>query len=181
MTSLSKSTFIIENTGNKPILTNDIVTPIKIEIPNKVSILDSIIELKNPDNLDASLNVRNNVVTVGFSLLNPSDKIYLGILTDNNDYTFTASARIAGVSQVDTHLSPPTTFSIWYILWIAVCLFSFLLVVISFMGIYQYKDEFKYKTEVKNKTFFIPTLSTVSDVETWVESTFKFALKKEES
>ncbi|WP_036505250.1 hypothetical protein, partial [Nitrosococcus oceani] len=50
--TLSKTTFLVENTGNSPVLESDVIAPIKIVISDKANVLDTMIDSKLPTNLE---------------------------------------------------------------------------------------------------------------------------------
>ena len=176
---LSKTVFQIENTGNRPLLSSDVVSPIRIEVQKDTSILDSIIEYKHPKNIEVNLSQNNEVIEVTFSLLNPGDKISFSLLTNVKQINFIATARIAGVSElvVTDELSKGN--SIWDFLWIPVGCFSILLAAISMVGFYHYPQELRVKRALRNKNFIIPDLLDIDDARKWAESTFYFTTSNE--
>ncbi|KAB7691836.1 hypothetical protein [Plesiomonas shigelloides] len=179
LNTLSKTTFLIENTGSRPLLKSEVVSPIKIEVPEKIKVLDAIIDSQEPNNLDVNLIRKNEVVEVHFSLLNPSDKVFFSLLTDSKKLEFSASARVAGVSELAVFDTPQKTLTIWALLWIPVAIFSSLLILVSLVGFAQYPKEFRIKRSLKNNNFVIPDLSSIEEVNIWVKNTFDFMTKSE--
>lgn len=179
LNTLSKTTFLIENTGSRPLLKSEVVSPIKIEVSKKVKVLDAIIDSQVPSNLDVNLIRNNGIVEVHFSLLNPSDKVFFSLLTDSNKLDFSASARIAGVSELAVLDTPPKTLTIWALLWIPVAIFSSLLALASLVGFSQYPQEYRVKRALKNNSFVIPDFSSIEEGKEWVKETFDFMTKSE--
>ncbi|MBB1311851.1 hypothetical protein H5162_20795 [Pseudoalteromonas sp. SR41-8] len=179
LNTLSKTTFLIENTGSRPLLKSEVVSPIKIEVPKKVKVLDAIIDSQVPSNLDVNLIRNNGVVEVHFSLLNPSDKVFFSLLTDSNKLEFSASARVAGVSELAVLDTPPKTLTIWALLWIPVAIISSLLALVSLVGFSHYPQEYRIKRALKNNSFVVPDFSSIEEGNMWVKETFYFMMESE--
>ncbi|MCD9212781.1 hypothetical protein [Vibrio cholerae] len=179
LNTLSKTTFLIENTGSRPLLKSEVVSPIKIEVPKEVKILDAIIDSQVPSNLDVNLIRNNGIVEINFSLLNPSDKVYFSLLTDSNKLEFSASARVVGVSELAVFYTPPKTLTIWALLWMPVAIISSLLVIVSLFGFIHYPKEYRVKRALKNNSFVVPEFSSIEEANVWVKETFYFMTKNE--
>lgn len=176
---LSKTVFQIENIGNRPLLSSDIVSPIRIELQKGTNILDLIIEYKHPQNIDVSLSRNNEIIEVTFSLLNPGDKISFSLLTNVKQIDFIATARIAGVSDLVVTEQLSKGDSMWDLLWIPVGCLSMLLASVSTVGFYRYPQEIRVKRALRNKSFIIPDLLDLDNARRWVENTFYFTTSDE--
>lgn len=97
--NISKTQFTIKNTGRTPIISSDIVSPIKIGLANG-NILDSSIEKLLPQNITTTLNINNDNIKLSFDLLNPGDIIIIDILSDSNNAIYTCQSRIKNISTI---------------------------------------------------------------------------------
>ncbi len=179
LTTLNQTKFLVENTGSKSLRESDVVSPLKIKVDESVKILDAFVENKVPQNIEVDVQPYNSYVEISFSLLNPSDTVVLNILTNTNDVEFTATARIAGVSEIEYLNEPPKTLTMWAILWIPVCMFSAVLVLVSLYGITDFPQEFRIKRSLKSGNFEVPDFTSYEEAEAWVKSTISFALTKD--
>lgn len=172
--SLSRMTFLIENTGNKPIVESDVVSPIKIETLNKSNILDVIVDSKTPNNLDLQAMKNSQSVVIKFTLLNPGDKAFVSLLVDSNEEGFAATSRIAGVQDLNVNHTPPKTLTIWVLLWIPVSIFSLALLLASSIGFIQYPQELRVKEDIRNGRFEIPDFKSYEEARKWIKKTINF-------
>lgn len=179
LSSLSKMTFLVENTGSKPILASDVVSPIKIETTENSNILDVIVESKKPENLEVMITNSSRSVEVGFSLLNPTDTILFSLLVDSLDKEFKATTRIAGVKDLKVNNEPPKTLTVWALLWIPVGLLSLVLFLVSFVGFIQFPKEVRVKRSIRNGLFEVPEFKSYEDAHKWVEETTYFITSSE--
>ena len=179
LTTLSRSTFLIENTGSKSLLQSDVVAPIEIFVDEGVRVFDAMIESKTPDNLDILITQKTNSVLINFTLLNPDDRVSVSLLTDSTTSKFSAATRIAGVKELTIFNEPPKTFTMWAIVWIPVAIFSGFLILVSIVGVVQYPQEFRVKRALKLGRLFVPDFHTYEDAHKWVEKTLSFTTKKE--
>ncbi|EHH2451707.1 hypothetical protein MPV89_004630 [Vibrio vulnificus] len=179
LTTLNQTKFLLENTGSKSLRESDIVSPLIIRIDESAKILDAFVENKTPQNIEVVVQPYDSYVEISFSLLNPSDTVALNILTNTNDVQFTATARIAGVSEIEYLNEPPKTLTIWAILWIPVCMFSAALVLVSLYGITEFPKEFRIKRSLKAGDFDVPDFTSSDEAKAWVKSTISFALPKD--
>lgn len=179
LTSLSKMTFLVENTGSKPILASDVVSPIKIDTSEESNILDVIVESKKPENLEVMITSSSQSVEIKFSLLNPADTILFSLLVDSLDKEFKATTRIAGVKDLDVNNEPPKTLTVWALLWIPVGLLSLLLLLASFVGFVQFPQEVRIKRSIKNGLLEVPEFKSYEDAHTWVKETTDFITSSE--
>ncbi|WP_417511244.1 hypothetical protein [Methylophaga sp.] len=176
---MSKMTFLVENTGNKPILASDVVSPIKIETPEKSNILDVIVESKKPENLEVIITNNSRSVEIDFSLLNPADTILFSLLVDSLDKDFKATTRIAGVKDLKVNNEPPKTLTVWALLWIPVGLLSLVLFLTSFVGFIQFPQEVRIKRSIRNGLFEVPEFKSYEEAHKWVKETTNFITSRE--
>jgi len=179
LSSLSKMTFLVENTGSKPILASDVVSPIKIEATENSNILDVIVESKKPENLEVMITNSSRSVEVGFSLLNPTDTVLFSLLVDSLDKEFKATTRIAGVKDLKVNNEPPKTLTVWALLWIPVGLLSLVLFLASFVGFIQFSKEVRVKRSISNGLFEVPEFKSYEDAHKWVKETTDFITSSE--
>jgi hypothetical protein len=174
LSSLSRMTFLVENTGNKPILESDVVSPIKIETSDKSNVLDVIVDSRVPNNLDLQAAKNGQGVVISFSLLNPGDKAFVSLLVDSRDKVFTAASRIAGVQDLNVSHEPPKTLTVWAVLWIPVALLSLILILASLVGFNQYPQEVRVKKAIRSGQFTIPSFSSYEEAHEWVKKVTNF-------
>lgn len=99
VTSLSKATFTLENTGHTPITKSDVVVPPQLLI-EKASVLSAALDRMRPPNLGARISSAGNAVQVSFDLLNPGDSVTFSVLVDSSSPEFLASARIKNIPEL---------------------------------------------------------------------------------
>ena len=177
--SLSRMTFLVENTGSKPILATDVVSPIKIEASKKSNILDVIIDSKQPENLEVRITNSNRSAEINFSLLNPGDTVLISLLVDSLDKEFRATTRIAGVKDLNVSNEPPKTLTAWALLWIPVGLLSVLLLLTSVVGFIRYPKEVRVKMSIKKGLFTTPKFNSYEEAHKWVKETTSFMTNSE--
>lgn len=174
LSSLSRMTFLVENTGNKPILESDIVSPVKIVVSEETKVLDVIVDSKVPENLDFLASKEGRNVLIKFSLLNPGDKAFVSLLVNSVEKNFSAVARIAGVQDLIVNHEPPKTLTIWALVWIPVGILSLVLLLASFVGFSQYPQEAKVKKSLKSGQFTVPDFDSYEEAHEWVKNTTDF-------
>lgn len=179
LSSLSRMTFLVENTGSKPILASDVVSPIKIETSGKSNILDVIIDSKQPENLEVQITNSSRSVEINFSLLNPGDTVLVSLLVDSLDKGFRATTRIAGVKDLNVNNEPPKTLTVWALLWIPVGLLSLVLVLASSVGFIQYPKEVRVKRSIRKGLFIVPEFKSYEEAHNWVKETTDFITSSE--
>ncbi|ELF5327087.1 hypothetical protein ACJXBB_001318 [Vibrio cholerae] len=179
LNTLSRTSFLIENTGSKPLIEGDIVAPIKIDVPKGVTIFEATIDVKIPDNLDVQLKKSDSSVEVLFSLLNPDDRVYLSLLTDSKALGFTASARIAGVKKLLVYHAPPEKLSMKSLVWIVVALLGLGIIILAVLMISDFPQEYKVKRAIKKNNLPIPDFESFEEARNWVNRTFSFTTREE--
>lgn len=98
---LNISLFVVENTGNKPIKSEDVVSPLRVYYEGHVTILEAQVIDQNPKNLGAKVKVLGSDVVVEQTLLNKGDSIAFKIVSSGDIRKIGADARIANISEVD--------------------------------------------------------------------------------
>ncbi len=96
--------FVIKNTGKKPIKGEDFISPIKIFLNDYNAILEVRIGEKTPKDMNVTLkyNEKNGEILSKSVLLNPSDQYSISILTESKNLNFKAMGRITGVKNIIT-------------------------------------------------------------------------------
>lgn len=187
LTALSKVVFLIENTGSKPILQSEVVSPVKITVSENANILDAMVDSKVPNNIDFFVKKSPKDVVIDFSLFNPGDKAFVSLLISSPESNFISSpesnffatARIAGVKGLDVNYEPPKTFTIWTIVWIPVILISLVLILVSFVVFSEYPQEVRVKRSIKNGSFVIPEFESYKEAHEWVKKNTVFMTSTE--
>lgn len=174
LSSLSRMTFLVENTGSKPILASDVVSPIQIVPAEKSNILDVIVDSKKPENLDLQTTNNSRSIEINFSLLNPGDTAVVSLLLDSSEKDFKATTRIAGIQDLTVNIEPPKTLTIGALLWIPVGLISLVLVITSFVGFTQYPQELRVKKSIRKGQFEVPEFKSHEEAYDWVKETTNF-------
>jgi hypothetical protein len=90
----------IENIGRQPILSKDFENALDINIDKDKSILRAQISEKTPNDLKPIFHTEKNTIHLDPILLNPHDAITLSVLSSEGLPTFSASARIAGITSI---------------------------------------------------------------------------------
>lgn len=179
LSSLSRMTFLVENTGSKPILASDVVSPIKIQVSERSNVLDVIVDSRKPENLDVQTTSSSRSVEVDFSLLNPGDTVLVSLLVDSLDKEFKATARIADVKEINVNVEPLKTLTVWALLWIPVGLLSLVLVLASSVGFIQYPQEVRVKRSIRKGLFAVPEFKSYEEAHEWVKGATAFITSSE--
>lgn len=93
------STVEIMNDGFKPLIANEWEAPIEISTSSPSRILSAKLVSVSPSDLRPSMLLADNRIQIVPLLLNPNDKIRIGILTVDGSPEFQVRTRIAGVSN----------------------------------------------------------------------------------
>lgn len=91
----------IENNGKTSISKSDYEAPLIIEVSENQKIIRSTIVSKNPNDIDTEISYNEKNITISPSLLNPSDNIFIQILTENGEPKFGVHGRINGVKNLE--------------------------------------------------------------------------------
>lgn len=99
--NLSKSLFSIVNTGNTPIIEEDVKSPLKIVFGKNSKLLDFKVEKLHPANLifTTRIDKKENSLLTSFPLLNPSDFVQFSVITSSLTPKYRALALIKGVKK----------------------------------------------------------------------------------
>lgn len=100
--SLNKINLNITNNSNKPISENDFISPLKIELLDSIRIISIEIEKTIPKGISAHTDIDSSKSSFNlrFDLMNPEDKIKIGILFEGEISNIDSSARIKGVKKI---------------------------------------------------------------------------------
>jgi hypothetical protein len=102
------------NSGNTPIVPADFERPLSMNFGKDVILLNVEVEEANPENLKASLLVKNQSIVLNPVLLNSEDSITIRCMLSEYDGNIEVDARIAGVKKVEERLR---SYSSWYRHW----------------------------------------------------------------
>ena len=92
----------VQNIGNSPILRKDFEEPLSIRCGKDAHVLSADVGNSTPTDLRPRISFAGNTLTIEGQLLNPGDGFTSRILVENSGGKFSASARIAGVRQLET-------------------------------------------------------------------------------
>lgn len=121
--NLAAISFVIENTGNVPILPDDYIIPLSFSILPSAEIVSVDPYILEPQSLDIKVtNIHSNTFELSNSLLNPGDRIgfYVTTINDpdpNGEAIIIDRGRIAGLRKltyIDTNPVGPFTFTNYY-------------------------------------------------------------------
>ncbi|MFV7477078.1 hypothetical protein ACNPM1_16580 [Enterobacter pseudoroggenkampii] len=178
--NLSKTVFVVENTGRVAIKSSDIVSPLVINIIGQAKVFDFILNGMSPSNIDAVLTryKNKNAASVEFSLLNPGDKFNISVLSDSSESPDVfAQARIDGIKSIIINNKineNGTVYSVF--LWVCIILSS-MSMLLSFVFFKDYKNECKFKSLIKSNEFMFPDNNV--NIPTWVNNNFDFYQESE--
>lgn len=92
--------FEIRNNGSKPIPAADFESPVQIIPESETKLVRANITEKIPKDIDASLAINSQGISLKPALLNPGDILSVTAITSGDSPTFQPKARIIGVSNV---------------------------------------------------------------------------------
>lgn len=92
----------VSNTGNTPITSEDYETPINFKVREPSKILSASVARAIPENLPASVSIKDQTVVVEPILLNRGDSIIIDMLIDEFDGTIRPDGRIVGVKKIES-------------------------------------------------------------------------------
>ncbi len=100
--SLNKLNLNITNNSNKPISKNDFISPLKIELLDSIRIISIEIDKTIPKGISvyAVIDSSKSSFSLRFDLMNPEDKIKIGILFEGDISNINSNARIKGVKKI---------------------------------------------------------------------------------
>ncbi|MBC7911847.1 MAG: hypothetical protein H7Y30_15175, partial [Pyrinomonadaceae bacterium] len=135
ISTVSKHTFILINTGRTPILEKDLISPPTIIFAENSEVLDLTIEKLNPENMivHSIIGPDNRSISINFPLLNPADSIQFTAIVSGDAPKFNVTSRIyglRGITFVERSKEPPPYRLSW-----AFYVASFFAIIISLIAI----------------------------------------------
>lgn len=94
------STLELLNDGSKPVPASDFETPIELSVGQDTQIVRARVTSVEPNNLKAELDTNKQSVKLRPMLLNPNDTLTIAVITSGSPPSFSAQARIAGISKI---------------------------------------------------------------------------------
>ncbi|MFN8325077.1 MAG: hypothetical protein U0T80_04890 [Flavobacteriaceae bacterium] len=103
ISNLNKATLTITNKSNNPIVQEDFIAPLEISLSKKSHIITFNVEKSEPKNLESNIviNQQKGNLTLSFALLNPQDKLTIGILYTGANPKIDVNARIKGIKNIN--------------------------------------------------------------------------------
>ncbi|WPN24100.1 hypothetical protein [Pseudomonas marginalis] len=95
------STFELENTGSKPILTADFEGAIQILSQGKAKFISAQLVGTEPKDIPVSITNSDEGLNISPFLFNPKDKVTISLLTSGDAPSFSVRSRIAGVKEIE--------------------------------------------------------------------------------
>ena len=100
--NLSKTIFILQNTGRVPFTNDDLVKDIKLVLSDEIDILKCVILRSSPKNVDVSFIINNNELAINFNLLNPKEYFEFCIYyTGKSTSYIDIESRIKNLNQIE--------------------------------------------------------------------------------
>lgn len=138
------SIYEIVNSGSKPILSTDFESPIIFSGNSDLAFVSARIDLTEPEDIPVNLTLEPSKVSIAPFLSNPSDKVYLSVITSGVDPVISVKARIAGIREieiVDSSVVTTSPIRIGIDLFVALgCLTTYF--VHAFMGVRRIEGSF---------------------------------------
>lgn len=183
LNELSKISINVANVGRMPIQEKDVSSPLAVRFSDGTSVIDAAIDDRYPENLEVSMafNRAEGVVVLNFPLLNPGDSITFSALSKTKNIDFEANARIAGLSRLEVVKVSPQDEAArktpWYFYFVGVL--SVGMILISFVGLSDYRAERKMKRAFRSGELQLPLMDDKADFVRWVDRAFKFTTDAE--
>jgi hypothetical protein len=89
----------VENTGKRPIAAADFEGPIEIRVASGQTIARARVTESIPGDLEAKLVTEREKLLIHPLLLNPGDRLIIGVITSGSPPKYSTRARIAGVTS----------------------------------------------------------------------------------
>lgn len=99
ISSLTKNTLTLKNTGRTPISKDDVISNILVKIEDG-TLLEASKVKEDPENINASITLKDNGFNISFDLLNPNDEIDISILSSGINPRFNPEARIKNIPSI---------------------------------------------------------------------------------
>jgi len=104
----------VRNSGGSAIRDRDIVDPLSISLGGSARVMGADIIARWPENLAATVVLRDSTLNVSWPLLNQRDSMLVGVIydlarpvADTSLASVSAQARIEGLHDIDFHPEPP--------------------------------------------------------------------------
>ena len=94
----------IFNSGNLPVVSADYEKPISIEFGKETRVLTAEVIKKSPDNLQSTISIENQVVTLYPALLNTEDSITIKMLVTKYEKELQVNSRIIGLGELSCYM-----------------------------------------------------------------------------
>lgn len=183
---VSRHTFMLANTGKRPIIKDAIIRPIIIRFDKALHILDAKVDDERPRNLDVhcSTYTTNSAIELSFDLLNPMDRAIVSVMTTGTNVMPTVEARIADVSAlrfVDRREElqqpkQPTPWSVWL-----VGFFTCISLFVTAEAVLQVRKDQSVRKQYLSPGGTFPTFNTKYEYQRFFYSTFSYLIGNEKS
>ncbi len=176
---LSRQTFSLINTGKTPILKKDLVQPLTVTFPDDVDILEVVEDAKSPKELEVeyTLSPDKKTLLISFPLLNPSDQSQFGVLLSGYTTTYSAKARIVGISNLKTIERVAELQGVKRKFSFVVFLVGFCTLILTLAlfvgGIPELIEERTIKRGINDNSFQVPKYSSKDEYINFIKATFK--------
>ena len=179
ITSVSRLTFALVNSGRTPIRKEDLVLAPTLRFTNTVELLEFHTERLVPNNLqvDSDLNATNLTLSLSFPLLNPSDLVQFSVLVAGRPPSYEASARIVGVNSLTVidrakELEKERRRVSWNVYVSGILGVFFLLGAAAIVPLYL--KEVRVRRQFSSPGFQLPPMSLQVEYTAYVEKTFDY-------
>jgi hypothetical protein len=95
------SVYELVNSGSKPILNSDFESPIVFAGNSDLAFVSARVDLTEPKDIPVKVTLEQTKVSIAPFLSNPSDKVFLSIITSGPDPDISIKARIAGIREIE--------------------------------------------------------------------------------
>jgi hypothetical protein len=176
---VSRMEFVLINSGRTPIKSSDLVAAPTLTFMRHFEILDIEEIDRSPKDLEADLALLReaNAVRVTFPLLNPSDYLRFALIVAGSEPTFTASARVVGITKlqvIDRVETVPRTPIRWPVYIAAV--FSVLSLVAVGLAVNDLLRDAELKRRAAKGTLFPKPALTKNEFKALFEGTFDYRI-----
>lgn len=103
-----KTIIRITNSGNQPIEIKDFHRPISFKFEKEIEFFNASIVNSKPKNINATVSIKENILTLHKTLMNPKDTLDISFITPNKEEPI-IDYRISGVSDEIKLLSMVTS------------------------------------------------------------------------
>jgi hypothetical protein len=166
LSSLNKYTYVLKNTGNQLIGTEDIVSPVTLKFPKGATVIRIAIVKTQPESMKANLQLQGSdeSAKLELALLNPGDWIEIAVYSEGQLPMPVVDGHIKGVKSIAiedlrTTATNPKISRPWYYYLIAIL--AFLLFCLEFLVANQAIGYRRFKNRLKKNPDFILALPDV--------------------